>query len=195
MAPVELEVVAVDHLEDAVRAEIISLCESAYGEDFSHLFEELTGSVHILARDQSGVLVSHAEWVTRWLQPADHNVLKTAYLEAVATAPEQQGRGFATTVLRRASELLRADSTWELGALSPSDPAFYARLGWELWEGPLGIRRGDHLEPTPPDEQVMILRLPPTPATLVTKSMLTAEWRVHDKPIISSNLCLYSKSK
>jgi aminoglycoside 2'-N-acetyltransferase I len=178
MVSVQLEVVAVDLLEDAVRAEIISLCESAYGEDFSHLFEELTGSVHVLARDQSGALVSHAEWVTRWLQPADHNVLKTAYIEAVATAPEQQGRGLATAVLRRLSESLRADSTWELGALSPSDPAFYARLGWELWDGPLGIRRGDRIETTPPDEQVMILRLPLTPATLVTTSRLTAEWRV-----------------
>ncbi len=54
-----------------------------YGEDFTRLFEELTGSTHVLARDEGGVLVSHAEWVTRWLQPAEHSALRTAYVEAV----------------------------------------------------------------------------------------------------------------
>jgi aminoglycoside 2'-N-acetyltransferase I len=173
-----LEVVAADALGRAARAEIIALCEAAYGEDFARLFEELTGSVHVLLRDERGVLVSHAEWVTRWLQPAAHPILRTAYVEAVATAPERQGRGLATAVLRHVSDVLGTDSSWELAALSPSDPAFYAHLGWELWPGPLGIRRGDCIEPTPSDEQVMILRLVRTPATLVTTSLLTAEWRV-----------------
>lgn len=172
-----LEVVAAQALGHKARAEIIALCESAYGEDFTRLFDELSGSVHVLARDERGVLVSHAEWVTRWLQPAEHPVLRTAYVEAVATAPEQQRRGLATAVLRHLGDVLTTDSTWELGALSPSAPPFYARLGWELWHGPLGIRRGDTVEPTPSDEQVMILRLPRTPATLVTTSLLTAEWR------------------
>jgi aminoglycoside 2'-N-acetyltransferase I len=174
---VHLEVVAADALDHAARAEIIDLCESAYGEDFTRLFEELTGSVHVLARDERGVLVSHAEWVTRWLQPAGHPILRTAYVEAVATAPEQQGRGLATAVLRHVSDVLGSDSRWELGALSPSDPAFYTRLGWELWPGPLGIRRGDRIDPTPSDEQVMIFWFVRTPATLVTTSLLTAEWR------------------
>jgi aminoglycoside 2'-N-acetyltransferase I len=178
MAPVRLEVVEADALDSAMRAEIIDLCQAAYGEDFTRLFEELTGSVHVLARDQRGVLVSHAEWVTRWLQPAGHPVFRTAYVEAVATIPERQGQGLATAVLRRVTERLGADPMWDLSALSPSAPAFYARLGWELWQGPLAIRRGETIEPTPADEQVMIFRLPRTPATLVTTSLLTAEWRI-----------------
>jgi aminoglycoside 2'-N-acetyltransferase I len=177
MASVNLEIVRADALDSAARAEIIALCESAYGEDFGRLFEDLTGSAHVLARDEHGALVSHAEWVTRWLQPAGRPILRTAYVEAVATAPEHQRRGFATAVLRALSGLLTIDTSWELAALSPSDPAFYARLGWELWQGPLGIRRGDSIDPTPADEQVMILRLPRTPATLETASLLTAEWR------------------
>jgi aminoglycoside 2'-N-acetyltransferase I len=177
MAPVHLELVSADMLDQAARAEIIDLCEAAYGEDFTRLFEELTGSVHVLARDERGVLLSHAEWVTRWLQAGEHPVLRTAYVEAVATAPGQQGQGLATAVLRYMSDVLVMDSTWQLGALSPSDPAFYARLGWELWLGPLGIRRGDRVELTPSDEQVMIFRLPATPVALVTSSPLTAEWR------------------
>ena len=66
---------------------------------------------------------------------------------------------------------------WELAALSPSDAAFYERRGWERWRGPLAIRRDRHLEPSPEDEQVMIHRLPRTPATIDTAALLTAEWR------------------
>lgn len=50
-----------------------------------------------------------------------------------------------------------------------------ARLGWETWRGPLFIRTADGLLPTP-DEDVMIRRLPRTPALDVTQS-LSAEWR------------------
>lgn len=173
-----LEVVAADAAGSAVRAEIVNLCQSAYGEDFTRVFEELPGSVHILGRDQRGVLLTHAAWVTRWLQPAGHPVLRTAYIEAVATARAQQRQGLATAVLRHIHQILASDPTWELGALSPSDPAFYAGVGWELWRGPLAIRHNGNIEPTPAEEQVMILRLPRTPATIVTTSLLTAEWRI-----------------
>lgn len=175
--PVHLEVIPSRALEEKPRVEIINLCESAYGEDFTQLFESLPEAVHVLARDEQGVLVSHAEFVTRWLQPAGHPVLRAAYVEAVATAPARQRQGLATAVLRRIHELIAADPSWELGALSPSTPTLYARLGWELWKGPLAVRRGDGLEPTPAGEQVMILRLPPTPPTLVTTTLLSAEWR------------------
>lgn len=178
MDSVNIEVVTADGLNSGVRAEIIALCESAYGEDFTRLFEELTNSAHVLTRDERGTLVSHAAWAPRWLQPAEHPILRTAYVEAVATAPEHQRRGLATAALQCLRAMLVLDPTWELAALSPSDPAFYARLGWELWQGPLGIRRDDGIDPTPADEQVMILRLPRTPATMATTSLLTAEWRV-----------------
>ena len=174
---VHLDVLAANDLDSAAREEIIDLCESAYGEDFSRLFEELHDSVHVLARDDRGRLVSHAEWVTRWLQPAEHRVLRTAYVEAVATEPRHQRKGLASTVLRHVNATLRSDPMWELGALCPSVPAFYARHGWELWLGPLGIRRGDGVEPTVAGEQVMVLRLPRTPTTLTTTALLTAEWR------------------
>jgi aminoglycoside 2'-N-acetyltransferase I len=177
MTSIRIDVAAAEGLNRAARAAIVSLCEAAYGEDFSRLFEDFPGSTHVLARDDSGALVSHAAWLTRWLQPAGLPLLRTAYIEAVATAPSCQRRGYATAVLRHAAGVLRSDEAWQLAALSPSDPAFYARLGWELWQGPLAIRRGDGVEVSPPDEQVMILRLPRTPASLDLGSRLTAEWR------------------
>ena len=173
-----IQVVAAEDLRPLARADIVALCEAAYREPFGHLFDELPGSVHVLARDDSGDLLSHAAFVTRWLRPAGFPLLRTAYVEAVATLPDRQGAGLATAVLQRLVEEVAADTRWELAALSPSDPDFYARRGWELWQGPLGIRRGDDVEPTPGGEQVMIRRLPCTPPALVTTVQLTAEWRV-----------------
>ena len=154
------------------RAEIIVLCTAAYEEDFTDMFDMLPGSIHVLAR-LSGQLVSHAAWVTRWLQPEGLPVLRTAFVEAVATAPEHQGKGFASAVLR---ELATHITSYDLGALSPSEAAFYERLGWELWRGPLGIRTEHGLKPTP-GEEAMILRLPQTPVLDLDRAM-SAEWRV-----------------
>ena len=148
MLHVRLEVVAAEDLSGDTRREIIRLCEAAYEEDFSRLFEELPGSIHALARTRDSTLVSHAEIVERWLQPADHQPLKTAYFEAVATAPAEQRRGLATRVMDRLMAIVEADASWQLAALSPAVPEFYVRRGWEAWRGPLAIRRGDVLEPT-----------------------------------------------
>ena len=59
--------------------------------------------------------------------------MRTAYVEAVATAPGHQRKGLATAVLQRLVDVVAADPSWQLAALSPSDAAFYERLGWELW--------------------------------------------------------------
>ena len=139
---------------------------------FGLWFDYLPGSTHVLGR-LDGELVSHAAWVTRLLQPEGLPLLRTAYVEAVATAPEHQGRGYATAVLRALADRI---TDFDLGALSPSDAKFYARLGWESWRGPTLIRlpEGGLLDPT--GEDVMILRLPATPA-LDLNARLTAEWR------------------
>jgi aminoglycoside 2'-N-acetyltransferase I len=170
-----IEVTPVAELSAAQKAEIIALCAAAYEENFDRLFELLPGSTHVLAR-LNGTLVSHVAWIARQLQPEGLAPLRTAYVEAVATAPEWQGRGFATAALKETAARI---GDYDLGALSPSEAAFYERLGWELWRGPLAVRTEDGLSPTPDDEEVMILRLPRTPPLDVT-ARLTAEWREGD---------------
>lgn len=162
----------VEALSSAERAEIIRLCTEAYEEDFSDFFQTMPGTTHLLGR-VGGELVSHLAWVTRWLQPAGSPLLRTAYIEAVATAPAYQGRGFASLLLREAVKRIQA---YDLGALSPSEAEFYARLGWELWRGRLGIRTEGGVEPTPEGEEVMVMRLEKTPV-LDLDAFLTAEWR------------------
>jgi aminoglycoside 2'-N-acetyltransferase I len=158
-------------LSTTERAEIIELCTDAYEEDFGHVFESLPGSIHICGRLE-GRMVTHAAWVTRWLEPQGLPLLRTAYVEAVATLPSYQGRGFGTRIMQHLKSYIL---DFDLGALSPSEVFFYERLGWELWQGPLAIRTQTAIEPTP-DEEVMIMRLPRTPA-LNLSALLTAEWR------------------
>ena len=152
--------------------EIRDLCTEAYAEDFSRAFELLGPGVHVIGRLQ-GRIVTHAMWVDRALQAGADVMLRAAYVEAVATDPAFQRHGFGTAVMRRLASEAR---DYDLGALSPSDERFYARLGWEAWRGPLFIRTGAGLEATP-DEGVMILRLAKTPADLDLDAPLSAEWR------------------
>jgi aminoglycoside 2'-N-acetyltransferase I len=171
------EVVPVGDLGHDERREIIDLCERAFDEDFSRFFEQFPDTIHVLIRDSGGHLLSHAAWVTRWLQPGTLPILPTAYVEAVATDSDHRGSGLGSAVLTRLIDAVSCDGSWSLAALSPADPAFYARLGWEVWRGPLAIRRGEGIEPSPPDEQVMVHRLALTPVGLDLDSLLTAEWR------------------
>ena len=117
-------------------------------------------------------------WVTRWLQPEGHPPLRTAYVEAVATAPDRQCRGFGTAVMGRLVDAVLQTRRGSLRHSRPRCPSSMHRRGWEPWLGPLAIRRDGALEPTPADERVMIYRLPRTPSTIVTTSLLTAEWRM-----------------
>ena len=174
---IHLEVIHGDRLDPRVKAEIVALCEAAYNEDFSTAFEEFTDPVHVIARDARGALVSHAMWVARGLQPDGHHPLRTAYVEAVATAPNHQRRGIGTAGVERVVVSVAEDPVWELVALSPAVPEFYARRGWESWLGPLAIRRDGRIEPSPSDELVMFRRLPRTPRTIDAATLLTAEWR------------------
>lgn len=160
-------------LPSAVRQEIIALCTRAYEEDFADLLATFPAATHVLGY-LGDELVSHALWISRPLTYNDTPLL-SAYVEAVATEPRYQGRGYASSVLRA---LAGAIIAYDLGALSPSDPAFYARLGWEEWRGPLAVITDGGVIPTP-GEDVMILRLPKTPP-LDVHGALAAPWRPGD---------------
>jgi len=150
--------------------DIVALCSRAYDEDFHDiltLFADATHVVTYLHRD----LVSHALWIPRTLT-YNGMPLRSAYVEAVATEPRYQGRGYASKVLRAVAAAI---TSYDIGALSPSDPAFYTRLGWEQWCGRLAVSTDDGVTPTP-DDVVMILRLPNTPP-LDLHGTLIAPWR------------------
>ena len=169
-----IEILHDNQLTSEQLAEIHALCYRAYAVydvDLEPLFHTFTDVTHVIGWWGSAI-VSHAMWVTRWLQPGNQPLLRTAYVEMVATEPEFQGRGFATAVMRR---LASAIHDFELGGLSPAEPLLYTKLGWVFWRGPLFIRTQDGSIPTP-DGSLMILRLPKTPPLDLSLS-LSAEWR------------------
>lgn len=171
-ANLKLEVIRADQLNPNLRADIHSLCNRAYEEDLTPLFSTFKDATHVLGYLDTS-LVSHALWVTRWLNVDTQPILRTAYIEEVATEKEYRNHGFAATVMKRVAEEIQ---DFELGALSPFSVAYYERLGWELWRGPLFIRTDEGLLRTPRDGDVMILRFPRT-LDLDLYAPLSAEWR------------------
>jgi aminoglycoside 2'-N-acetyltransferase I len=178
-----LRVVSSEALSQADRHAIVDLCNRAYEEDLMSPFDTFGAATHVLAYFADD-LVSHAMWVTRWLQAGTGPLMCTAYIEMVATDQAYRNRGFATAVMKRMADEIatfsnsaaRETQHFDLAALSPFSVAYYARLGWERWRGPLFIRTDEGLLPSPEDEVVMILRLSNTPA-LDLDAPLSAEWR------------------
>lgn len=171
-----LHVIRHRDLTAALAHEILALCSDAYEEDFTPSFRLLGGATHVLVM-ASGRLVAHAAWVRRQLRWGDsRRPLSCAYLEAVATPVALQRRGLGTLVLGAIPPLLKS---FDLAALSPSEPDFYARSGWEMWQGNLFYaHQGKRIRCE--DEQVMIHRLPRTPAALDLRDELEADWREGD---------------
>ena len=162
-----------EELNAETRASIIQVCRTAHQEDdFTHLFSYIpSGGIHVLAYREHE-LVSHAVATTRWLQPEDLPLLRTAYVDAVATLPAYQGQGIASTLMRHLATVL---SDFEIACLETERVSFYARLGWEVWRGPLAGRRATELLPTPDQKGIMILRLARTPP-LDVESLLVIEY-------------------
>lgn len=147
------------------------LCRQAYGEDLTQYLEDIGPGEHLVGWE-NGELVSHLMWVTRWLQPGDEPLLRTAYVELVATAPSHQRKGHATALLEYFPSQV---GDFDLAALGPATEALYTRLGWRYWRGPLAVRTDRGLMPTP-EERIMVLRLPRSPA-LNLDLPLSVEWR------------------
>ena len=153
---------------DAVRR----LCDAAYGTATQPYFASLGPGEHLLGI-QGGQLVSHLMWVTRWLEPHGHKLLKTAYVEMVATAPHAQRQGYASALLEHFVPLV---SEYDLAALCPARDGLYRRLGWRYWRGLLSARKDGQVVPTP-EERVMIMPLALTPK-LDLDAPLSVEWRL-----------------
>ncbi len=167
-----VEIVESAALTTSQRDAVVTLCTEAYEEPFAAYLADIGPGVHLLGT-VDGRLVSHVMWVPRVLYLDGGQVLHAAYVEAVATLPGSQGNGYATRLMRAVPALI---DSFQLGALSPSDEAWYARLGWELWRGPLSVRERDTVVNTP-EEEIMILRLPRTPSSLNVRAPLACDWR------------------
>ena len=149
-------------LDEEQRAAVVRLCLDAHGEeDFRNLFSYLPpDGLHVLGH-VGAELVGHAVVTTRRLRHGDLPPLRTAYVDAVATSPAHQGQGIGSAVMRH---LAAAVADYDVACLETERVAFYERLGWEEWRGPLAGLTDEGVVPTPDQTGIMILRLPRTPA-------------------------------
>jgi aminoglycoside 2'-N-acetyltransferase I len=163
-----------DSLSQVEYTEILELCSRVFEEDYAPYLKTFQEPVHVLG-SLDGVLVSHALWITRWMQIGEGPLLRTAYVEGVVTDEEYCCCGYASKVMGALAEQIQG---YDLGGLSPAETTLYARLGWEYWGGPLYVRKGD-VKILVPGEAAMILRTPNTPPLDLT-APASIEWREGD---------------
>jgi aminoglycoside 2'-N-acetyltransferase I len=162
---------------DAIRA----LMADAFGDEEEERFTDhdwahAIGGTHVVL-DVDGRIVAHASLVERAIQVGGRPV-RTGYVEAVATAPDRQGRGFGTIVMRAIGELIR--DGFELGVLGTGRQHFYQRLGWRSWLGPSAVRTADSLRPTPDDDGYLMVLATATSPDLDLSAPISCEWRPGD---------------
>lgn len=170
-----------EELTSSETAAIRTLMRAAFGSDEEERFtdddwDHALGGIHfVLVLDDE--IVSHASVVERELQ-VDGQPLRTGYVEAVATAPDQQGAGFGSLVMEDVAAYIR--DRFELGALGTARHTFYQRLGWRTWTGPSSVRTPEGIRRTP-DEDGYILVLPtPSSPPFDLGAAISCEWRSGD---------------
>jgi aminoglycoside 2'-N-acetyltransferase I len=159
-------------MDKKTRENVVRLCIDAHQEeDFQSLFAYLPSEgLHVLAYLKER-LVGHAVVTIRWLLAGKGPLLRTAYVDAVATSPKDQGRGIGSAVMKHLASVV---DDCDIACLETDRVAFYERLGWEEWRGPLGGRSPEGFIPTPNQSGIMVLRLARTP-NLDLRQLLTIE--------------------
>lgn len=170
-----------EELTDRQVQAIRSLLDAAFADDPDGGFAEddwdhAIGGLHFVLERDSEVLV-HASVVRRALQIAGRPT-RTGYVEAVATAPDQQGTGLGTRVMREVGSHIAA--SYELGALGTGSHGFYQRLGWRTWRGPSSVRMPSGERPTPDEDGYIMVLATPTSPDLDLDLPISCEWRSGD---------------
>lgn len=181
-AGARLRLLATDELAPEDTAAIRALMAAAFGppeaeegfddDDWQHAL----GGVHVVL-DVDGEIVAHAAVVEREIQVGGRP-LRTGYVEAVATAPGRQGRGYGSAVMEAVGTIIR--ERYELGALGTGSHGFYARLGWRTWQGPTAIRTASGDVPTPAEDGCIMVLATPTTPLLDPTELITSDERPGD---------------
>jgi len=180
-AETRLRRLTTEELTPGELADIRALLEAAFGPKPDDRFSE-TDWAHVLPGkhfivELGGQMVAFASVAERPIE-VDGRPFRTGYVEAVATAPVQQGRGLGTRVMSEVSAFIKAN--FELGALGTGAHHFYERLGWQTWQGPSFVRTADGLMPTSDqDGYIMVLLTGPSADLDVTKP-ISCDWRPGD---------------
>jgi aminoglycoside 2'-N-acetyltransferase I len=173
-----------DQLTSAEVAALRRLMSDAFADDEHGGFTEddwqhALGGIHFLL-EVDGAVVSHASVVERALHVAERP-LRAGYVEAVATDPAHQGKGYGSKVMQAVGAYID-QAGFDLGFLGTGSQSFYDRLGWHVWRGPSSVRHRDgRTEPTPDEDgYLMFYPTPAWPNDLGDEEPISCEWRPGD---------------
>ena len=142
-------------------------------DDWAHTI----GGTHFMM-EVGGTVRSHVSVVPRTLVSGGY-ALQTGYVEAVATREHDRRLGYASELMRVATDFI--DERCVLGALGTELFDFYARFGWERWRGPTSVRTDEGELATPEEDGfVMVHRTPATPVDLDLDAPISCDWRPGD---------------
>jgi aminoglycoside 2'-N-acetyltransferase I len=169
-----LEKVTSQRLSNTELLALRAFLNEAFEDDFSDEdWDHCLGGLHVMLRDGDD-FVSHAAVIERQLVAGDRS-LHSGYVEGVATRPQLQGLGHGSTVMKAVEEIISAG--FEVGGLATGRVRFYARLGWEVWQGPTSVSTPRGPQRTPEEDgAVMVLRTEAT-SDLDLTTGLTCDWR------------------
>jgi aminoglycoside 2'-N-acetyltransferase I len=177
----EVRRLATGDLTPADVNQLRSLLWAAFAEDQHGGFSEddwqhaLGGRHYVL--EAEGRIVSHAAVVERELH-VDGRPLRTGYVEAVATAPQHQRRGYGTAIMREVNSDIAEQ--YELGALGTGSHRFYERLDWQTWRGPSYVRTTAGLQATPDEDGYILVLVTPSSPPLDLIAPISCDWRAGD---------------
>jgi aminoglycoside 2'-N-acetyltransferase I len=160
--------------------EIRALMDSAFGGDDERFGDDdwahALGGTHVIL-EVGGRIATHASVVERAIHVAGRP-LRTGYVEAVATAPDLQGRGLGSIAMREVNAIIREG--YELGMLGTGRHHFYERLGWRTWMGPAFVRTDAGLVRTPAEEGFLLVLDTPSTPPLDLSTPISCNWRPGD---------------
>lgn len=140
---------------DSLLADLHAVCLRAFDGDFDpEDWDHALGGMHFVAY-ADGRPLAHASVVERTLWIADV-ACSAGYVEAVATEPLVQGRGYGSAVMAAAGTWI--EPNFDVGALATGEFHFYERLGWQRWRGPTFVADGGERRRSPEaDGAIMVL--------------------------------------
>jgi aminoglycoside 2'-N-acetyltransferase I len=172
----QLQLAHTADLDRTTLAAARSLLDDVFDDMTDQDWDHALGGMHALVWED-GEVVGHASVIGRRLLHGGR-ALRAGYVEGVGVRADRRGRGHAATMMAELERVVRGG--YDLGALGAADGAvsFYARLGWQLWRGPLSQLTPDGIVPTP-EEDGSVFVLPGT-VPLDLDDELTCDWRDGD---------------
>lgn len=174
--PISFSVHINRELSDELKKEIITLCNSAFPEPFDNLMDFIPPEgIHVIGYTPHRQAVTHALLTERRFTIGGRLPMKAAYIDAVATHPDYQGRGYGSLVMK---EIMRiASEICDIGGLSTFVPQWYGKLGWKEWKGPLSLEKEGEIIPTLDVDGVVMVYIFEGTSPPDFNDTLTADWR------------------